>query len=685
MLTALQHSAARFTRMVVLTAAATAMTGCVPALHDPDRITPTAALSFSVATLPGSVTRSVSLEVFYRAATGRMNLLTLQRSVEPGTVQLPLVVDIGSCLNDATRIPLSEACSLYVGIVARNSEGALVDSTTIGPLAAIPGATIAVPRVALAVPSTIAFSLPDTLRVNDSLAVAAVLRDSTGAILTGRAVMWESSNPSIATVNALGVLRALRAGVVSVTATSLGARALVQRTVLADVRTVAITLRDTLRYLDTVTVTAVLRDRNGAVVTGVPVRFSSDDTLRARIDTTGLLTVLQAGTVNITATATGRVSSVVRTLRPEGISKLFANYNYVCGVGDTGRGYCWSRGTGQAGYSADMRLRPTAIPSDSAIVAISGGAFFNCGLTRSGRLMCASVNGGNTSGAMAVGDLLPRVKLTLAAGANVGPFVELAAGGNQTCARDAAGRVFCAGNALRVGFPATADQTTLGQVSLPAGVTLARIDGPGINTCGVASGTAGVYCWGIGARNNTSSAPFGAPVTSADFSQLPVLLNLGGAQVAHFNPGNTTSCYVVLAGDAFCYGSNSGGALGVGDTLSRTTPTRVVAPPGVRFVEVRGSTAGLVCARSTDQRVFCWGFGNTGGLGNGATQNSSIPVQVALPVGVIPTALVSTNGTACIETADRTPWCWGLNAGDGTANNRNVPVRVLLPGQPLPP
>ena len=98
--------------MVVLTAAATAMTGCVPALHDPDRITPTAALSFSVATLPGSVTRSVSLEVFYRAATGRMNLLTLQRSVEPGTVQLPLVVDIGSCLNDATRIPLSSCFGL---------------------------------------------------------------------------------------------------------------------------------------------------------------------------------------------------------------------------------------------------------------------------------------------------------------------------------------------------------------------------------------------------------------------------------------------------------------------------------------------------------------------------------------------------------------------------------------------
>jgi Big-like domain-containing protein len=61
---------------------------------------------------------------------------------------------------------------------------------------------------------------PATVAVGNSLQFTATLRDASGNVLTGRTVTWSTSNTSIATVSAAGLVTALAAGQVTVTATS---------------------------------------------------------------------------------------------------------------------------------------------------------------------------------------------------------------------------------------------------------------------------------------------------------------------------------------------------------------------------------------------------------------------------------------------------------------------------------
>jgi uncharacterized protein YjdB len=63
---------------------------------------------------------------------------------------------------------------------------------------------------------------PATISAGNSLPLTATLRDASGNVLTGRTVNWSSSNTSIATVSAAGLVTALAVGQVSVTATSEG-------------------------------------------------------------------------------------------------------------------------------------------------------------------------------------------------------------------------------------------------------------------------------------------------------------------------------------------------------------------------------------------------------------------------------------------------------------------------------
>ena len=64
-----------------------------------------------------------------------------------------------------------------------------------------------------------------TLYTGQTLQLAATMKDSTGAVLTGRAAEWTTSDPAKATVSATGLVTARGAGTVAITAASDGASA----------------------------------------------------------------------------------------------------------------------------------------------------------------------------------------------------------------------------------------------------------------------------------------------------------------------------------------------------------------------------------------------------------------------------------------------------------------------------
>ncbi len=61
-----------------------------------------------------------------------------------------------------------------------------------------------------------------SVAVGQTVQLAATPKDSAGAALTGRTVMWASSNTSVATVSGSGLVTASVAGTATITATSEG-------------------------------------------------------------------------------------------------------------------------------------------------------------------------------------------------------------------------------------------------------------------------------------------------------------------------------------------------------------------------------------------------------------------------------------------------------------------------------
>ncbi len=148
--------------------------------------------------------------------------------------------------------------------------------------------------------------------IQDSLvALTPTLRDSRGAIVTGRSVTWSTSASDIAIVSANGVATAIGVGVATLTASADQGRATATITVLP--RVASITVTPGTKMLGTglsQTFVATLRDASGAVIVGRPVEWQSlGDPLVASVTPAGIVTAFRAGVVTISARREGRTGN----------------------------------------------------------------------------------------------------------------------------------------------------------------------------------------------------------------------------------------------------------------------------------------------------------------------------------------------------------------------------------------
>jgi alpha-tubulin suppressor-like RCC1 family protein len=91
----------------------------------------------------------------------------------------------------------------------------------------------------------------------------------------------------------------------------------------------------------------------------------------------------------------------------------------------------------------------------------------------------------------------------------------------------------------------------------------------------------------------------------------------GGLRFSHVTAALEHGCGVTTAGRAWGWGSNSSGGLGDGSNEGSSVP---VAVAGTRrtWVEVRaGAQAGHTCGITGAGRTFCWGWNDSGELGDG--------------------------------------------------------------------
>jgi uncharacterized protein YjdB len=157
-----------------------------------------------------------------------------------------------------------------------------------------------------------------TMRVGATLQVTATPRDASGNALTGRAVNWTSSNPTVATVSSSGLVTALGTGNVSITAESeLRTATLNVNVTLMPIGTVTLVpAADTLVTGDIKQYNPVVTDSLGRPVTsliGRNVIWTSNNIPVAGVSNQGIVSAAtsQTGTAAITVTIDGVTSNTM--------------------------------------------------------------------------------------------------------------------------------------------------------------------------------------------------------------------------------------------------------------------------------------------------------------------------------------------------------------------------------------
>ena len=176
--------------------------------------------------------------------------------------------------------------------------------------------------------------------LGETVRLAATVQDQNGQTMSGATVAWASGDPSVATVDASGLVKAVANGTASVTATAGSASASAAVTVDQVLAAVAVEPSvDTLWALgDTLRLSAEAVDANGHAVAAAEFAWASSDTSVATVDASGLATAVGNGAANVTASSGAVFASAAVTVeqRPASVDVGPAT-STLASVGDSVR------------------------------------------------------------------------------------------------------------------------------------------------------------------------------------------------------------------------------------------------------------------------------------------------------------------------------------------------------------
>ncbi len=257
-------------------------------------------------------------------------------------------------------------------------------------------------------------------------------------------------------------------------------------------------------------------------------------------------------------------------------------------------------------------------------------------------------------------------------GVSATTLAAVAAGEAHACVL-ADGRIICWGaNDFGQVGPSATGGTNGGHepVSVNDAVQFVALGAGSRHTCG-ADGTGQVYCWG---DNNAGQLGSSAPGGPGSFETGPLF---GGDQVRSLCGGEEFTCALLESGGVSCWGANWAGQLGNGQTGEGGPAPEAVNLPGP--AKDLGCGGEFGCALLRDGRVFCWGGNGYGQLGAGPRGPlSAVPVQSQLPSPVLFLG-VGYAHVCAVDTQARI-WCWGAGQdgqlGDGALQDSSTPVQV---------
>ncbi|MFI5304224.1 MAG: RCC1 domain-containing protein, partial [Nitrospiria bacterium] len=144
------------------------------------------------------------------------------------------------------------------------------------------------------------------------------------------------------------------------------------------------------------------------------------------------------------------------------------------------------------------------------------------------------------------------------------------------------------------------------------------------------------------------------------------------------------TCALISDGTVYCWGLNSSGQLGNGNTANSSSPVLIPGfPPGITKATAISSGSQHTCALISDGTVYCWGLNSSGQFGNSSTANSNVPVPafgITTTSSVTAFAIAAGESHTCALMSNLSIWCSGSNIsgqlGNGTTTDSSSPVIV---------
>ena len=556
--------------------------------------------------------------------------------------------------------------------------------------------------------SVLVGNVSETLGIGEAATVVASPRTSDGLPLDGCVpVSWASSDPAIAGVDSVGIVRAVAEGSITITASAGAAtgsttlttfnraKAVTDLTVIdgTEIATYPgvstgqpVRIRATNEFGDGVAgVPVTVRVLGGDILIG-PVRSTravgaEEKVLTIPTDADGTVIVRVWG--GMAAPASGAVEVVtpgqpaqtlaVTTITPrKGEHICMADSWSLRCWGDNARGQL-GNGTTTSSSTPVAVTRGSVTLGPSSSVSQEGFGDHTCLTDAGGDAYCW---GSNTAGQ--IGDstytdrLVPtRVRTSL-------KFTEVVTGAEHSCGLTGAGEIWCWGYnwAGQLGDGTFSNRRPLPvRVQSPAGVRFSDVSAGANHTCG---GTAGGdwYCWGL-----NSGGQLGDGTT---FSAPTPVLTAGGTDFAQVVAGEGHSCGLTSAGEAFCWGTADLGGLGDGRVVGsqpQLTPVGVVNGTGFTYLYAGNYRT---CGIKADFTTWCWGYNNGGQLGDGSRVTRAVPTLVPFTgyaLKLSGTSRSNSGQTTCgLTNASQQVFCWGSNlAGKlGTGGDHGTPVLTPL-------
>jgi alpha-tubulin suppressor-like RCC1 family protein len=367
------------------------------------------------------------------------------------------------------------------------------------------------------------------------------------------------------------------------------------------------------------------------------------------------------------------------------VTQLAVGRGHACALLDDGAVWCW--GDNRMGQLGNGMISSTpgapARVLEGPYLQLGAGLAHNCALRALDRGVDCWGDGGNDQ-------LGPLTGQNSAVPFDVPGLTadELSVGGSHNCVREGT-TVRCWGDADagQLGDGVLVDSRGTPQPILQPGVTLL---GEGQDHACVGTDTDTVWCWGV-----NGAGQLGAPATATTDTCMDLTDNLLPCSLQPISPavlaivtpvqqlaiGRRHTC-ARHDGRVFCWGEGESDQLGNGVSASTPTPTEIATKTTSAIAVVAGAAFG--CVTEAGGKVWFWGEGTAGQIGDGALTDRTVPTEVPALVGAsLVTTGPSTNSLCAVRGEDVV--CWGDNTTGIVPTSSDVAVgtpTVALPRCP---